>query len=162
MSTDGDFFEGEGVEEARVKFRRQPRPIPADARVGYKVAQATLVLHTFNRNAATLENLHLFSWALGTPKRRQMLLSWWSGNRYANTVTQKLDPYLPVALNIGVMRGVMRITTGAKNRIHLEPSGVLMAQEIEHDHDLFAAEKNFLRQFGRLSDASVSRQLARS
>ncbi|MDX5574348.1 hypothetical protein [Streptomyces sp. ID01-9D] len=161
MSTEG-LFENAGFEEARVTFRRQPRPIPADARVGYKIAQTALVLHTFNKNAAALENLHLFSWALGTPRRRQMLLSWWSGNRYANTVTQRLDPYLPVALNIGVMRGVMRITTGTKSRIHLASTGVLLAQEIEQDHNLFAAEKNFLRQFGRLSDASVSRQLARS
>ncbi|MET9050349.1 hypothetical protein ABZW50_04245 [Streptomyces bacillaris] len=157
-----EFYEDEEVGEALVKFRRQPRPIPADARVGYKIAQSALVLNAFNKNAAALENLHLFSWALATPRRRQMLLAWWDGHRYANTITQRLDPNLPVALNIGVMRGVMRITVAAKSRVHLEPSGVLLAQEIEQTPNLFAAEKNFLRQFGRLSDAAVSRHLARS
>lgn len=147
---------------ARVQFRSQPHPIPADARVAYKLAQVSLVLSSFNQNSASIENLHLFSWSLQSRRRGQMLLSWWLGNRHASTVTQRADPHLPVALNVGLLRGMVGIIGTNQNRVSLQPRGVLFAQQIDADDDLMSTEKAYLRQFKKLSDAAVSRRLARN
>ncbi|GGQ26070.1 hypothetical protein GCM10010233_49060 [Streptomyces pseudogriseolus] len=146
---------------ARVKFRSQPHPIPADARVAYKLAQVALVLSSFNRNSASIENLHLFTWALQSRRSGQMLLSWWLGSRYADTVTQRSDPHLPVALNVALIRGMVNITGANHNRVSLLPPGILFAQQISSDEDLMSAEKTYLRQFKKLSDAAISRRLTR-
>lgn len=150
------------IEEARVGFRSQPRAIPADARVVYKLAQVSLILNAFNRQSASIENLHLFAWALQNRRRGQMLLSWWAGHRHANTVTKRSDPHLQVALNVGLVRGMLKISGVNSHRVTLEPPGMLFAQQINSNDDVMAAEKNFLRQFRRLSDASVARHLARN
>ncbi|MEW2262506.1 hypothetical protein ACGF5T_08260 [Streptomyces sp. NPDC047853] len=147
---------------ARIEFRSQPHPIPADARVAYKLAQVALVLSAFNNNSATIENLHLFTWSLQSKRAGQMLLSWWSGSRYANTVTQRSDPHLPVALNVGLIRGIVSITGASHNRVTLQPPGVLFAQQIELDEELMSAEKAYIRQFSKLSDAAVARRLTRA
>ncbi|WP_143110736.1 hypothetical protein [Streptomyces sp. cf124] len=152
----------EAVEEARVAFHSQPRPIPADARVIYKLAQIAIILDAFNKRSASIENLHLFAWALQSRRRGQMLLSWWAGSRYANTITKRSDPHLSVALNVGLIRGMLSISGSNNSRVTLEPLGVLFAQQIESSDELMAAEKLFLRQFHKLSDASVARRLARS
>ncbi|WAE65275.1 hypothetical protein OUQ49_05755 [Streptomyces cavourensis] len=150
------------LSNARIEFRSQPRPIPADARVVYKLAQIAVVLNAFNKNSATIENLHLFTWSLQSKRAGQMLMSWWSGNRHASTITQKSDPHLTVALNVGLIRGMVNITGANHNRVTLQPLGVHLAQQIELDEELMGAEKMYMRQFGRLSDAAVLRKLARN
>ncbi|MEV5520233.1 hypothetical protein AB0N43_07130 [Streptomyces pseudogriseolus] len=162
MSTVEFLGANDELTHARVEFRSQPHPIPADARVAYKLAQVALVLYSFNRNSASIENLHLFTWSLQSRRSGQMLLSWWSGSRYASTVTQRSDPHLPVALNVGLLRGMVGITGANHNRVTLQPSGVLLAQRIISDDDLMTTEKTYLRQFNKLSDAAVSRRLARN
>ncbi|MEV8045724.1 hypothetical protein AB0P02_18050 [Streptomyces griseoluteus] len=162
MSTVEFLGANDELAHARVQFRSQPHPIPADARVAYKLAQIALVLSSFNRNSATIENLHLFTWSLQSRRSGQMLASWWFGNRQASTVTQRSDPHLPVALNVGLLRGMVEITGTNQNRVSLQPPGVLFAQQINSDDDLMSAEKVYLRQFKKLSDAAVSRRLARN
>ncbi|WP_326650478.1 hypothetical protein [Streptomyces sp. NBC_01750] len=162
MTGEDEPLETEEVEEARVAFRSQPHPIPADARVTYKLAQIALVLNVFNKQSASIENLHLFTWSLQNRRRGQMLLSWWAGNRLANTITKRSDPHLQVALNVGLIRGMVKISGPNNHRVTLAPQGILFARQIESDDELMAAEKTFLRQFRRLSDASVARHLTRS
>lgn len=161
MNGDNEILGTEAIEEARVAFRSQPHPIPADARVVYKLAQIALVLNLFNRRSASIENLHLFTWSLQSRRRGQMLLSWWAGNRHASTITKRSDPHLQVALNVGLIRGMLKISGPNNNRVTLEPPGILFAQQIESNDELMTAEKHLLRQFGKLSDASVSRYLTR-
>lgn len=161
MST-GFLGANDELANARIEFRSQPHPIPADSRVAYKLAQVAIVLCAFNKNSAAIENLHLFTWSLQSKRAGQMLWSWWSGNRYASTITQRSDPHLSVALNVGLIRGMVNITGASGNRVTLQPSGVQFAQEIELDEELMSAEKAHIRQFGKLSDAAVSRRLARN
>ncbi|MER7826882.1 hypothetical protein ABTX85_30480 [Streptomyces sp. NPDC096097] len=130
--------------------------------MAYKLAQVALVLSAFNRNSANIENLHLFTWSLQSRRTGQMVLSWWSGDRFASTVTQRSDPHLPVALNVGLIRGMVSISGANHNRVSLQPSGVLFAQNIAANEELMSAEKAYLGQFKKLSDAAVARRLARS
>ncbi|MEY9841238.1 hypothetical protein [Streptacidiphilus sp. EB103A] len=157
-----DSLQNDEVANTLVKFRSQPHPIPADARVAYKLAQVALVLNAFNKHSATIENLHLFTWSLQTRRSGEMLAAWWSGHRYASTVTQRSDPHLSIALNVGLIRGMVTVSGANSNRITLEQPGILFAQQITADDGLMVAEKNFLHQFNKLSDAAVSRRLARS
>ncbi|WP_329470897.1 hypothetical protein OIE75_12795 [Streptomyces sp. NBC_01723] len=121
-----------------------------------------MVLNSFNRNSASIENLQLFTWSLQSRRSGQMLVSWWLGTRYANTVTQRSDPNLSVALNVGLIRGMIRLTGANNSRVTLQPPGALFAQQIVADDELMRAEKDYLHQFGKLSDAAISRRLARS
>ncbi|MFF1562027.1 hypothetical protein ACFVY1_00605 [Streptomyces sp. NPDC058293] len=162
MSEEGFLGAGDVLTHARVEFRSQPHPIPADARIVYKLAQIALVLNSFNRKSASIENLHLFTWSLQSRRRGQMLLSWWAGSRYSNTVTRRSDPHLAVALNVGLIRGLVSLSGANKNRVTLQPLGALLVQQIDSDSDLMSAEKTYLQQFNRLSDAAISRRLVRS
>src|SRR6266511_4363407 len=75
---------------APVVFRSQPKPIDARHRVAYRTSLLVLTLSRFNRNAAKLANLHLLMWATRSARTRRLLSAWWSGRRFANTVTQRV------------------------------------------------------------------------
>jgi hypothetical protein len=147
---------------APVVFRSQPKPIDARHRVAYRTALLVLTLSRFNRNAAKLANLHLLMWATRSARTRRLLSAWWSGRRFANTVTQRLDPDLQVTLNLALVDGLVEPAGADRQRVRLTDKGVALVGLIDAENELLAVEKAFLATLAPLSDAAVARHLGGS
>jgi hypothetical protein len=145
--------------DARVRFHRLPRPLPAEQRVAYRLATLVLILSRFKRATASVESLHLISWATRSRRSRAILLSWWDGRRFADTVTERLDPNLQVTLNLAVVHGLARVANAARRRIGLTEQGGALAARLYADDGLLRIEKRFLASLGALSDGRISRVL---
>jgi hypothetical protein len=90
-----------------------------------------------------------------------LLLSWWYGRRYADTVTDRVDPNLPVTLNLAIIHGLARIASVARRRVGLTERGEELATRLDEDGSLLRVEKSFLANLGALSDAKMYRVLGR-
>ncbi|MFF4779586.1 hypothetical protein ACFY05_42905 [Microtetraspora fusca] len=141
-----------------VVFRRQPRPISARQRVAYRSGLLLLILSKFNRNAAKLENIHLLTWATRSSRTRRILIAWLSGHTSARLVGYRTDPELPVTISLAIVDGLVS-PTGNGQRVKLTDKGVLLANMIDSERDLFRLEKEFLARLGALSDASIARRM---
>ncbi|MGZ6798808.1 MAG: hypothetical protein ACXVGR_03120 [Mycobacteriaceae bacterium] len=117
-----------------------------------------LVLSNFNRNTASLINLHTLMWATRTRRTRQMFLAWWSGRRLANAVTARIDPDLQITLNLAMVHGLVEPTPD-RRRMRLTGKGLELATLVSGELDLLRVEKDFLELLGPLSDSKVDRQL---
>lgn len=118
-----------------------------------------LVVGRFNQHAASVDNLHLLSWAMRSRRSRQLLLSRWSGRESLVPLSRRLDPALPVTLGLAVANGLIRIQGQAHRRVALSNAGAALAARIEQEESLFVIEKDFLTKLGTLSDARISRLL---
>ena len=142
--------------DAPVVFRQRPRPLLAEHRVSYRLATVVLVLSRFRSTAASLQSLHLISWAIRTRRSRSMLLAWWGGRRFADTITERLDPALTVTLNLAISHGLVRLLP-AGQRLQLTEAGAELARTVDETEELLVTEKAFLTELMPLNDARVAR-----
>ncbi len=142
--------------DAPVVFTQRPRPLLAEHRVSYRLATIVLVLSRFRSATASLRSLHLISWAIRTRRSRSMLLAWWGGRRFADTVTERLDPALSVTLNLAISHGLVRLLP-AGQRLQLTEAGAELARTVDGSEALLVTEKAFLEELMPLNDARVAR-----
>jgi hypothetical protein len=144
--------------DVNIVFRQQPKPVEARHRIAYRTALLVLVLSRFNRGAAKLTNLHTVMWATRSARTRRMFSAWWSGRRFYNTATDRLDPDLQITLNLALVDGV--IAPASKGtRVRLTDKGQELARLIDQETGLLAVEKLFLGTLQRISDASIENKL---
>lgn len=142
--------------DAPVVFTQRPRPLLAEHRVSYRLATVVLVLSRFRSATASLRSLHLVSWAIRTRRSRSMLLAWWGGRRFADTVTERLDPALSVTLNLAISHGLVRLLP-AGHRLQLTEAGAELVRTVDNNDALLVTEKAFLSELMPLNDARVAR-----
>jgi hypothetical protein len=147
--------------DAPVQFRRQPRLLPAEQRVAYRLAVLALTLSRVRGAVGSVEHLHLIGWAIRSRRSRSMLLAWWNGRRLADTVTERLDPNLAITLNLALAHGLIRIHGGQSRRVGLTEQGADLAARVDEDEDLLRSEKSFLEILKPLSDARITRVLGK-
>ena len=146
--------------DAPVRFRRQPRVVRGEQRIAWRLGALVLVLSRFNQVTASIESIHLISWALRSPRTRQLLLSRWTGTHSLVRLPRHIDPGLPITLRLAVADGLVRVHGQGHRRIVLTAAGSALAAEIDQQAGLFSTEKAFLSKLGRISDAGVSRVLS--
>lgn len=150
--------EAEGL-QIPAGFHKRPRSIEARRRIAYRTSLLVLVLSRFNRNAAKLQNVHLFMWATRTARTRGMLSAWWSGRRFATTQMQRLDPDLQITVRLAIADGLVAVRGQGQQRIHLTDKGTQLADAIDGEQEILLVEKRYLASFPQLSDAAVARHL---
>jgi len=91
-----------------------------------------------------------------------MLEAWWSGRRFADTVTERIDPTLQVTLNLALSHNLIALKGGQNQRVMLTELGSALAESLSTEPDLMTTEKSFLNQLGNLSDAQIARKLGNS
>lgn len=159
---DGHSLEVETEEiDARIRFQRQPSPIPAAQRVSYRIATLCLILGSFKQNAASIDYLHLLSWAIRTRRSRAIMDSWWEGRRAVDSATVRLDPALPVTMNLALAHALVSFTGKNRRRLQLTNDGLALLQTLRASEDLLRIEKDFLASFDKLSDSSLAKRLGR-
>lgn len=150
-----------GAADINVVFRRQPKPVEARHRVAYRTALLAMTLSRFNQGAIKLGNLHTIMWATRSARTRQMFVAWWNGRRSYDTITSRLDPDLQVTLNLALADSLVELVSN-RTRVRLTEAGRRLAQLIDEEDGLLMPEKLFFRNFQRLSDSSMERNLRES
>ncbi|GIH12483.1 hypothetical protein Raf01_06550 [Rugosimonospora africana] len=88
-----------------------------------------------------------------------MLFSWWDGRRIADTVTERLDPNLPVTVNLIIVHGLARVTNVNGRRVGLTSEGKSLAARLDTEVELLRGEKEFLARLAPLSDRRITEVL---
>ncbi len=156
FTDDADQF---GHLDAPIVFRPRPRLIRAEQRIPWRIGLLCLTLSRFNQNSATVGHLHTLSWAMRSHRSRESFLSVWDGRRLAGELLTRMDPNLPVTLNLAVVRGLAAVKA-ANQRIGLTQAGIDTAAQILNEPGLFVSETEFLTRLGRLSDSRMDQRLA--
>lgn len=140
-------------------FHKRPQQVEARRRIAYRTSLLVLVLSRFNKQAAKLQNVHLFMWATRTGRTRRMLSAWWSGRRYVTTQLNRIDPDLQVTVRLAIADGLVRVGGQGNQRLYLTDEGSDLASAIVREEGILSTEKRFLASFPRLSDAAIARHL---
>ena len=144
-----------------IVFRRQARAVEARHRTIYRSALLILVLSRFNKDAARLDNLHLFVWATRSSRTRNMLRAWWSGKRFISTTSVRLDPDLDLSIRLARADRLVETAGTNRQRLRLTEKGQAFARLLDETANVLSEEKKFLDSFQALSDGSVDRKLGR-
>lgn len=148
----------DGPLTAPVVFTERPAAVPARQRIAYRTASLVLTLGTFNRSAASIANLHLLTWAQRSRRTRAVFLAWWSGRRFADMVTVRIEPDLELTLNLARAHTLIA-TMSSPGRVKLTDQGQALRQLIVDDEGTLAVEKQFLAQLTKLSDSTLTQRL---
>jgi hypothetical protein len=159
LSSSTENLEDQGEFDAPIRFRRQPRLLLAERRISYRLALLALILSRFHKNTGSIAHLNLLFWAMRSERSRSMLLAWWAGRRFADTVTERTDPSLQVTLNLALSHELVGIGGNQKKRVALTSTGAALANSVDAEEDLMVIEKNLLSQLGILSDSQITRRL---
>lgn len=133
-------------EKVRLLFQLRPAPVLAEHRPLYKISQLLLVLRMASRSGkSSLPRLHLFNWAFKRPERSARLIEA-AKSEELRVTAWGFDPALAIALKYAIAEGLVRIvSTGYQLTDH----GIVFADAVVKDGDIFGTEKNILVAVGK-------------
>ncbi len=130
-----------------VRFVRRPDPVPADLRLSWRLGVLTLILRRCRADTATIQQLHVLSWAIRTTKSRAVFLRWISGEKRPDDIIVRFEP--SVSLSIDLANGSGLVNRSGGGRITLTQKGILLAESINRDSTALGPEKEFLNKLPR-------------
>lgn len=143
MTTPTDFLEDAfGAINSGVRFARRPDPVPADLRFHWRVAALVLVLHRCRSDTATLQQLHVLTWALRSEETRKTFIRWSTGDKRPDDVIVRYDPALSLSVDLATGFGLVERTD--KGHVTLSDTGERLAVAIENESQILIVEKSFL------------------
>ena len=142
------------MDNEKITFKKRPIPLPAEYRPMYQIAIIAMVLYHCSRAyTASLQKLHLFSWALYSDENMKSLKCILDRNSLP-MIHWAIDPAVNRALGLAIADEICVLTSAKKYK--LLPKGVNLINKIEKDTNLFQNEKNNLKQIGkRITDEIV-------
>jgi len=144
----------EEFEGARFLFRKQPVALPPDLRPIWRISVLLLILHRCCRQKrASLNKLHVLSWAIRTSQSRQTFLDVFNGVAHPDKAVIRFDPAMNRALDL--VRGENLVQQIGGDHFQITTKGTALSGEIESDDDLMRVEKWFLGELG--SNATETR-----
>ena len=123
-------------------FKRRPSPLPGDLRPTWRVSLLLLMLLYSRGQKASLQKLHVLSWALHSEETRELLVKYADGEISKDEIIPRIEPSLNRAISFATAEKLVIVEAG-KN-LKLEPKGAAAARELEAA-DVFSAEKGFLQ-----------------
>jgi hypothetical protein len=136
-----------GSLEVAIRFRRRPDPIPADLRLAWRLSALVLVLHRCRNDTATLQQLHVLTWAIRTSHNRETFVRWANGDKRPDDVIVRYDPSLSRTVDLALGLGL--VSRNNKGSIVLTIDGSELASRVENESEALAQEKAFLHHLPR-------------
>lgn len=133
-------------EPYRLVFKRRPSPVLADHRPFYKIGEVALVLYLISRSKrSSLPRLHLFNWALKSPRRVEAL-SQAARHKKLSMATWGFDPALAVALRYLCAE---KLVVEDDGKFTLLPAGEAFAAAIVSNETAMVPLKKDLKLIGK-------------
>ena len=126
------------------KFVQRPAPILADLRPTWRIALLLLMLFHSRGKKASLQKLHVLSWALQSRHTRNLVCQYSRGEIGGDHVIPRVEPSLNRAIDYARGEGLVLIA-GGKN-IVLTETGNAIARHIQDAEQCMENEKEFLRE----------------
>ena len=128
------------------KFEQRPVPILADLRPTWRIALLLLMLFHSRGKKASLQKLHVLSWALQSRQTRNLVCQYARGGIGGDHIIPRVEPSLNRAIDYARGEGLVLIA-GGKNVV-LTESGTAIACQIDEAPQCMESEKDFLREVG--------------
>lgn len=142
---------------AFLKFSRRPVPVLPEHRSVYKISQVLLVLHFSRGQKSSLLRLHLFNWAMKSPKRMAFLQEAAKGGELL-LPTWGFDPALAIALRYALAE---RLITQVANGYQLTDKGKGFIGDALKDAEIFRDEREDIRSVGKLITENMVESVAK-
>jgi hypothetical protein len=142
---------------AILKFSRRPVPVLPEHRSIYKISQVLLVLQFSRGQKSSLLRLHLFNWAMKSPKRMALLHKAAKGGELA-LPTWGFDPALVIALRYALAE---RLILAAANGYQLTDKGKAFIGDALKDVEIFKEEREYILSVGKLITETMVESVAK-
>jgi hypothetical protein len=129
-------------------FKQRPLAIPPDLRPEWRVGMVLLILKKCCRGyRSSFARLHVLSWASRTPENGLALREVINHQLRPDALLVRIEPALNRAVDLAAGEGLLKRVTG--DRVELTPAGVLAAEGIDKNEDIFTVEREYLTGLGR-------------
>lgn len=130
-----------------VRFARRPDPVPADLRLSWRLAVLAMILRRCRADTATVQQLHVLSWAIKSTRSRAVFLRWANGEKRPDDVIVRFEPSLSLSIDLASGSGL--VTRSSNGRIKLTEKGLLLAEAANKNPNMLSFEKEFLNELPR-------------
>lgn len=135
-----------------------PLPLPGRDRIAWRVAALLLCLNACRGQSATVEQLHVLSWAVRDPHNAEALLDAWEGHRGTVRPLRAWDPSLDDTLRLTRASGL--ITQRTNGRQELSELGARVVAAVR-ENAAMESERRLLASLGRVTESGMWERLGR-
>ena len=138
---------------------RVPLPLPGRDRIAWRITALLLCLNACRGRSATVEQLHVLSWAVRDPHNADDLLDVWEGHPGAVRLLRAWDPALDDTLRLAQASGL--ITQRPNGRQELSESGARVVVAVRENDAAMDSERRLLASLGRVTESGMWERLGR-
>jgi hypothetical protein len=136
-----------------------PLPLPGRDRIAWRIAALLLCLNACRGRSATVEQLHVLTWAVRDRRNADVLLDVWEGNHGAVRPLRAWDPALDDTLRLARASGL--ISQRANGRQELSESGARVVAAFRENDAAMESERRLLASLGNVTESGMWERLGR-
>lgn len=136
-----------------------PLPLPGRDRIAWRIASVLLCLDACRARSATVEQLHVLSWAIRDNHNTDVLLAAWEQRAGADRLLRAWDPSLDDTLRLARASGL--ITQRTNGRQELSEAGATVVAAVRANGAALDSERRLLDSLGRLTESGMWERLGR-
>lgn len=144
----------------RLVFEDAPLPLAGRDRVAWRVMSLLLCLAACRGGAASVEQLHVLSWAVRDDKNSQELLSAWNRGSGAPRLLRAWDPLLDDTLQLAHAAGLVDQRASGRQALSTQGAGVVDALKRDPESPM-SHELQMLAALGKISESGMWERLGR-
>jgi hypothetical protein len=134
-----------------------PLPLPGRDRISWRVTAILLCLAACRGSSATVEQLHVLSWAVRDEHNADTLLAAWEQRPGVTRPLRAWDPGLDDTLKLARAGGL--ITQRSNGRQELSASGVRVVAATRYGSGVMDQERGLLASLGRVTTSGMWERL---
>jgi hypothetical protein len=136
-----------------------PLPLAGRDRAAWRIASVLLCLDACRGRSATVEQLHVLSWAVRDRHNADALIAAWEHRPGADQLLRAWDPRLDDTLKLARASGL--ISQRANGRQELSESGARVVGAVRASRSALDSEQRLLGRLGRLTESGMWERLGR-
>ena len=136
-----------------------PLPLPGRDRIAWRITSVLLCLDACRGRSATVEQLHVLSWAVRDQHNADALVASWERRAGAARLLRAWDPGLDDTLKLARASGL--ITQRTNGRQELSESGARVVAAVRASGAAMDSERRLLDSLGRLTESGMWERLGR-
>jgi hypothetical protein len=134
-----------------------PLPLPGRDRISWRITAILLCLAACRGRSATVEQLHVLSWAVRDEHNADALLAAWEQRPGAARPLRAWDPDLDDTLKLA--RASALITQRSNGRQELSESGEMVVTAVRYSSGVMGQERGLLASLGRVTASGMWERL---
>lgn len=136
-----------------------PLPLAGRDRVAWRIAAVLLCLDACRGRSATVEQLHVLSWAVRDKHNADALIAAWEHRPGADQLLRAWDAGLDDTLRLARASGL--ISQRPNGRQELSESGVRVVEAVRVNRAALDSEQRLMGRLGRLTESGMWQRLGR-